>query len=196
MRKIRPGQYARSYWLGISDSAEDLTYLNIYTGAEQSYSNWDVDEPRAGSAYTNGGMNKDDGKWRTYDFYDYYDTRGHILTILRTICQKGDVDVSKFDWCAAGLHDCHVDANCLPSNDKNTPYTCKCKDLKFYGGSGIGEQAPEVYRKSRGRRDAFTGSASNIRHFGALAIIFSVIAVLSIRRFFLNLNPYILIPFS
>ena len=194
MRKIRPGQYMRSYWLGISDSAEDLTYLNIYTGAEQSYTNWDVDEPRLGSAYTNIGMNKDDGKWRTYptfDYTDYYESPWghkmsvtHIPTILRTICQKGAVDVSKFDWCAAGLHDCHVDANCLPSNDENTPYTCECKDSKFYDGNGIGEQAPEVYRKSRGRREAFTGSASNIRHFGALAIIFSVIAVLSIRRFF------------
>ena len=57
------------------------------------------------------------------------------------------------------------------------------------------EQVPEVYtvieeparknenqKKSRGRREAFTGSASNFRLFGALAIIFSVIAVLPIRR--------------
>jgi len=57
------------------------------------------------------------------------------------------------------------------------------------------EQVPEVYtvieeparknenqKKSRGRREAFTGAASNFRHFGALAIIFSVIAVLPIRR--------------
>ena len=36
--------------------------------------------------------------------------------------------------------------------------------------------------KSRGRREAFTGSASNFRLFGALAIIFSIIAVLPIRR--------------
>ena len=37
-------------------------------------------------------------------------------------------------------------------------------------------------KKSRGRREAFTGSASNFRLFGALAMIFSVIAVLPIRR--------------
>ena len=57
------------------------------------------------------------------------------------------------------------------------------------------ERAPEKYtvieepaqknenqKKSRGRREAFTGSASNFRLFGALAMIFSVIAVLPIRR--------------
>ena len=37
-------------------------------------------------------------------------------------------------------------------------------------------------KKSRERREAFTGSASNFRLFGALLIIFSVIAVLPIRR--------------
>ena len=37
-------------------------------------------------------------------------------------------------------------------------------------------------KKSRERREAFTGSASNFRLFGALAIIFSIIAVLPIRR--------------
>ena len=37
-------------------------------------------------------------------------------------------------------------------------------------------------KKSRERREAFTGSASNFRLFGALAMIFSVIAVLPIRR--------------
>merc|ERR1719410_1333517 len=63
MRKVLPGQYMEEYWLGISDSGEDLTYLNIYTGAEQSYTNWDVNEPRAGSAYTNVVMNRGDGKW-------------------------------------------------------------------------------------------------------------------------------------
>ena len=40
----------------------------------------------------------------------------------------------------------------------------------------------ENQKKSRGRREAFTGSASNFRLFGALAIIFSIIAVLPIRR--------------
>ena len=132
MRKVRPGQYMRYYWLGISDSGTDLTYLNIYTGEEQEYTNWDTNEPRAGASYTNVGMNRDDGKWAAYtdSSNDYY---------LRTICQKGAVDVSKFDWCAAGLHDCHVDANCLPSDDENTPYTCECKDPEFYGGNGIGE---------------------------------------------------------
>jgi len=57
------------------------------------------------------------------------------------------------------------------------------------------QREPEVYtvieeparknknqKKSRGRREAFTGSASNFRLFGALAMIFSVIAVLPIRR--------------
>ena len=63
MRKVLPGQYMRFYWLGISDSGEDLIYRNIYTGAEQSYTNWDVNEPRAGSAYTNVVMNRGDGKW-------------------------------------------------------------------------------------------------------------------------------------
>merc|ERR1719443_2502898 len=177
MRKILPGEYMNYFWLGISDSGEDLKYINIYTGEKPSFINWDVNEPKPGASYTNVGLNRGNGKWGAYadSTYDYR---------LRTICQKGAVDVSKFDWCAAGLHDCHVDANCLPSNDENTPYTCECKDSKFYDGNDIGEQAPEVYRKSRGRREAFTGSASNIRHFGALAIIFSVIAVLPIRRFF------------
>ena len=132
MRKVRPGQYMRFYWLGISDSGEDLTYLNIYTGASPSYTNWDINEPRAGATYTNVGMNRDDGKWAAYADVtnDYY---------LRTICQKGAVDVSQFDWCAAGLHDCHVDANCLPSDDEDTPYVCECKDPEFYAGDGIGE---------------------------------------------------------
>ena len=52
------------------------------------------------------------------------------------------------------------------------------------------KRAQEVYtvteepnqKKSRVRRDAFTGTASNFRRFGALTMIFSVIAVLPIRR--------------
>ena len=136
MRKVLPGQYMEEYWLGFSDSGEDLTYRNIYTGAEQSYTNWDVNEPNMnltyGSAYTNVAMKREDGKWAVYtDSTDYY--------YLKTVCQKGAVDVSKVDWCAAGLHDCHVDANCLPSDEENTPYTCACKDPKFYDGNGIGE---------------------------------------------------------
>merc|ERR1719443_426115 len=132
MRKILPGEYMNYFWLGISDSGEDLKYINIYTGEKPSFINWDVNEPKPGASYTNVGMNRDNGKWGAYadSTYDYR---------LRTICQKGAVDVSKFDWCAAGLHDCHVDANCLPSDDENTPYTCECKDPEFYGGNGIGE---------------------------------------------------------
>ena len=132
MRKILPGQYMNYFWLGISDSGEDLKYINIYTGEKPSFINWDVNEPKPGASYTNVGMNRNDGKWGAYadSTYDYR---------LRTICQKGAVDVSKFDWCAAGLHDCHVDANCLSANDDNTPYICKCKDPEFYVGNGIGE---------------------------------------------------------
>ena len=37
-------------------------------------------------------------------------------------------------------------------------------------------------KKSRGRREVFTGSASSLRLFGALAIILCVISVLPIRR--------------
>ena len=37
-------------------------------------------------------------------------------------------------------------------------------------------------KKSRGRREAFTGSASSLRLLGALAIILCVISVLPIRR--------------
>ena len=57
------------------------------------------------------------------------------------------------------------------------------------------EKAPEVYtvieeparknknqKKSRGRREAFTGSASSLRLLGALAIILCVVSVLPIRR--------------
>ena len=132
MRKILPGQYMNYYWLGISDSGEDLKYLNIYTGEKVSYTNWYDYEPKAGATYTNVGMKRGNGKWAAYTD-STYDFR------LRTICQKGAVDVSKFDWCAAGLHDCHVDAKCLPSNDANTPYQCQCKDPEFYVGNGIGE---------------------------------------------------------
>ena len=37
-------------------------------------------------------------------------------------------------------------------------------------------------KKSRGRREAFTGSASGLRLLGALAIILCVVSVLPIRR--------------
>ena len=37
-------------------------------------------------------------------------------------------------------------------------------------------------QKSRGKREAITGSASNFRLFGALAMIFGVIALLGVRR--------------
>ena len=37
-------------------------------------------------------------------------------------------------------------------------------------------------KKSRGRREAFTGSASRLRLLGALAIILCVVSVLPIRR--------------
>ena len=131
MRKVRSGQFMRYYWLGISDAGEDLTYLNIYTGEEESYTNWAANEPKVGTQYTNVGMLRDSGKWAAYS-----DTTGDYH--IRTICQKGAVDVSKFDWCAAGLHDCHVDADCLPSDDANTPYICECKDQEFYVGNGIG----------------------------------------------------------
>ena len=66
MRKVRPGQYMTHFWLGISDSSEDLKYLNIYTGEEPSYTNWDVNEPRASNLLTNVGMNRATGKWVTY----------------------------------------------------------------------------------------------------------------------------------
>lgn len=69
-------------------------------------------------------------------------------------------------------------------------------EIEAAGGLKNMEQAPEVYtvieepvrknknnqKKSRGRREAFTGYASNFRLFGALAMIFSVIAVLPVRR--------------
>ena len=66
------------------------------------------------------------------------------------------------------------------------------------------EKAPEVYtvieepvrknkkssKKSRGRREAFTGSASNFRLFGALAMIFSVVV------FIRNTTPVVLHSFK
>ena len=87
MRKVLPGQYMNHYWLGISDAGEDLKYLNIYTGEEVSYTNWDTNEPKAGvtysgAPYTNVGMKRGNGKWAAYidSTSDYR---------LRTICQKG-----------------------------------------------------------------------------------------------------------
>merc|ERR1712131_458619 len=168
MRKVLSGKWipAFYFWLGISYS-EDLTYLNIYTGEEPSYTNWGVDEPQTGdwndyirnfstyenstywksNAYTNVGMNRRDGKWAAY--------RDYKQGWKPTICQKGGVDISKFDWCAAGLHDCHVDANCLPSNNEETQYKCECKDPKFYNGNGIGENGC-VFKGRRSLADGVT----------------------------------------
>ena len=131
MRKVRPGQYMRYYWLGYSRSGEDLKFRNIYTGEEELYTNWAVNEPKVGTKLTNVAMLRESGKWTAYADITNHDS-------LRTICQKGVIDVSKFDWCAAGLHDCHADADCMSSDDENTSYQCQCKDKEFYTGNGIG----------------------------------------------------------
>ena len=101
------------------------------TGEKLSYTNWDRNQPKAGISYTNVGMNRDDGKWSALT--DSFDSS----LIYQTICQKDSIDISKFDWCTTGLHDCHINANCLLTADENTLYQCKCK--KFYAGNGIGE---------------------------------------------------------
>ena len=55
------------------------------------------------------------------------------------------------------------------------------KRPEFY--TVIEEPVRKKKNQSRGRREAFTsGSGSNFRLFGALAMIFSVLAVLPIRR--------------
>ena len=125
MRKVLPGQYISHYWLGISHSDKDLKYLNIYTGEEHPYTNWAVGEPKSNVALNNFGLNRGSGKW-----YSNYENK------LRTICQKSAIDVSKVDWCGAGLHNCNVDAYCF--NDGDTP-RCECKDQEFYSGDGVGE---------------------------------------------------------
>ena len=67
-------------------------------------------------------------------------------------------------------------------------------EIEAASGPKNTEPSPELYRvideeaennrnhKSRVRREASTGSAYNLRMFGALVMIFSVIAILPIRR--------------
>ena len=114
---------SRFFWLGFSSG--DSKYLNFYTGEEVSFQNWDEDEPRNGTEYTNVGF-KEDGNWATYaDKPNYY---------IQKICQKSSIDISKINWCTPGLHNCNVNANCL---SKKTKFECECKES--YTGDGIGE---------------------------------------------------------
>ena len=131
-RKVKKGSYMNFMWLGISDAGDDQNWLNVYSGQEPSYTNWGVNEPRAGDSYKNAAFFRSNGEWKAYgdSTSDYY---------LRTICQKGTIDVSSFDWCAAGLHKCHKDAVCSASSDPQVPYVCTCRDPEFYVGDGIGE---------------------------------------------------------
>ena len=139
MRKVLtlPQMYSTSLRLGISDYGEDLKYLNIYTGEEHPYTNWAVNEPWPGDSLTNVGLRRsDNGVWHSSSGVH-----------LQTMCQKGAIDVSKFfetfDWCAAGLHNCHDNANCLQTaaslDDGNNLYQCECNDPEFYVGNGQGE---------------------------------------------------------
>ena len=78
------------------------------------------------------GFNRDNSKTHGFTYSNAYDDQ--------TVCQKDTrIDISKLDWCAAGLHNCHVDANCLLSDDKNELTRCECKESNFYTGNGIGE---------------------------------------------------------
>ena len=102
MRKV--GSYITDayhfiFWLGLSDSQNDLEYLNIYTGEEVSYTNWRQNEPRAGLndgqwkngpqplPYTNVAMRRT-GKWvasvDNLDDLDFY----YGPHSIRTICQN------------------------------------------------------------------------------------------------------------
>ena len=55
-------------------------------------------------------------------------------------------------------------------------------DQKSADNTVIEEPARKNKQKSRGKREAITGSASNFRLFGALAMILGVIALLGVRR--------------
>ena len=141
MSRILPGEKLNFFWLGVTDFQKDLKFLNIYTGEKVSFTNWNkrVDawnkkQPQAGSQYTNVGLKiKNYGKWATYSD----DLEAYAAYNQRTICQKGSFDITKFNWCTAGLHNCNDKANCLPVNDEKKQFKCECK--KFYVGDGIGE---------------------------------------------------------
>ena len=114
------------FWLGIHDSDVDNTFLNIYTANEPSYTNWDDNQPKS-NPYV--GFQRSDGKWAAYA-----DKK------IQAVCQAGG-PVSQIDWCGSGLHNCHIEANCLPSDDEtsNKNYQCACKDPEQYTGNGLGE---------------------------------------------------------
>ena len=149
MRKISSNvPYTSVFWLGIQRSDEDNIFRNIYTEEELSYTNWEDRHLRGKPlAAFNGGREKYDnsGKWAPVADRKIW-----------TICQMSDL-ASKINWCETSLHNCHVEANCLPYNDENETgdYQCKCKDQEQYTGDGRGENGCVFKLESKFRIDNY-----------------------------------------
>ena len=126
------------YRLGLHDSDNDDTFLNIYTEKETPFTNWHNNEPgswwlpdfQVSKPRASVGLSVSGGDW-----YAMMDEE------RLTFCQDGGIDVSQIDWCGSGLHNCHAEANCLPSGDENNgdDYRCACKYPDQYTGNGVGE---------------------------------------------------------
>ena len=128
-------------------------HINIYTGEELSYTNWDYQQDKITLKYDNQpryttfdpndfinvllDLDDVDG-WNKPGFWNDYKTSERKLQIVYPACQKSDLDVVKVDWCKLGFHNCHADANCLLTNDEKL-YKCECKDPEFYTGNGVGK---------------------------------------------------------
>ena len=136
LQTVAKGQPIAFFYLGISDIYEDMKYTNLYTGDAPEYTNWARGHPKADNIYgcldcTLVAFQKRTGSWESYK----------DGTKLRTICQKDSVDADKFDYCSAGLHSCHVEAECIwPPVDESKFFECACTDPEFYVGDGVGSE--------------------------------------------------------
>ena len=141
LQTVAKGQKIYFFYLGISDIYEDMSYTNLYTGDAPEYTNWASGHPKADTKderYELVSFQKRTGLWESYKHGTAIYWK---LPNVRTICQKDAVDTTDFDYCSAGLHSCHVEAECIwPPVDKSKFFECACTDPEFYVGDGIGPE--------------------------------------------------------